>query len=428
MNVIKDKIRRHSALGVVIVLSMAIYVLALTNEFQEAYIHLFYIPIMIASVRLEKNGLVVPLILALALICGHLFFQQRIPMRVQLIRYVAFATVGYVTFRIYKRMVESENEVKTSRNLLEVCLERSPIPTFVIDTRHRVTLWNRSLEALSGIPKRDMIGTRKHWKAFYRKKRPCLADIMLDRRMDEMNSLYKGKACESRLIRDAFEAQDFFSDLGEDGRWLRFTASVLRDSREMLIGAMQTLEDITERIRADEALKASERRYKELSITDGLTGLYNARHFFNQMSSEIDRVNRYNQQLSMLMIDIDDFKSYNDAFGHLEGDNVLLRLGQVLMRCQRATDTSYRYGGEEFTLIMPGTAGTAALKLAKRVQEEFAKEKFFPPDHKKPIYKTVSIGVAQYIYSEVLSDFVRRADQNMYKAKSDGKNRVCYSR
>jgi diguanylate cyclase (GGDEF)-like protein len=113
--------------------------------------------------------------------------------------------------------------------------------------------------------------------------------------------------------------------------------------------------DITDRKRAEEALRDSEQRYRELSIVDGLTQLYNSRHFYVQLKSETERSNRYGQPLTLLLLDLDNFKAFNDAYGHVEGDQVLSRLGQVVKRCLRETDSAYRYGGEEFTILLPMT-------------------------------------------------------------------------
>lgn len=140
----------------------------------------------------------------------------------------------------------------------------------------------------------------------------------------------------------------------------------------------------------------------ELSITDGLTKLFNSRHFYDQLKSEINRAKRYGHPLSLLLLDIDDFKNYNDTYGHVEGDKVLVRLGQVIRRCLRKTDSAYRYGGEEFTVILPETTGDAAVALAERIRREFSNETFSTWSI-TPVRKTVSVGVAEYFPKEELS-------------------------
>jgi diguanylate cyclase (GGDEF)-like protein/PAS domain S-box-containing protein len=182
--------------------------------------------------------------------------------------------------------------------------------------------------------------------------------------------------------------------------------------------------DITERKKAEEALKESEHRYQELSIIDDLTQLYNSRHFYAQLDREIERSNRYEQPLTLLMLDLDNFKTFNDTYGHVEGDNVLSRLGQVVKRCLRETDSAYRYGGEEFMIMLPMTTSGEGIVTAQRIQTELRKEAFSPVLDQK-VYITVSIGLAQYKPKEEFRSFVNRVDQLMYQAKKNGRDRIC---
>jgi diguanylate cyclase (GGDEF)-like protein len=178
------------------------------------------------------------------------------------------------------------------------------------------------------------------------------------------------------------------------------------------------------RKRAEEALRESEQRYQELSIVDDLTQLYNSRHFYHQLKMEMGRTDRYGQPLSLLLLDLDDFKQYNDAYGHLEGDQVLMRLGQVVKRSLRQTDSAYRYGGEEFTILLPMTASEAGAVIAERIRTEFKKETFSPAPS-RGVHVTVSIGLAQYMPREDMKTFVHRVDQLMYQGKRTGKDRLC---
>ncbi len=162
---------------------------------------------------------------------------------------------------------------------------------------------------------------------------------------------------------------------------------------------------------------------KKLSITDGLTQLYNSRHFYTQLKSEIERFKRYGQQLSLLLLDIDHFKIYNDTFGHLEGDKILIRIGQIINACLRKMDTAYRYGGEEFTIVLPGTPGEEAKTVAERLRAAVAAEDFTDGDEPGSRI-TISIGVTQYCPEEPISSFVQRADQAMYQSKQNGRNKV----
>ncbi|MBN2539163.1 MAG: GGDEF domain-containing protein [Deltaproteobacteria bacterium] len=310
--------------------------------------------------------------------------------------------------------------------LLYASFEHSPIPTFVIGRDHKIIYWNRALEKMSGITAREVVGSKDHWKAFYREYRPTMADLIVNERQGDIPLWYLGKYKKSHLIEDAYEGTDFFPELGGGGKWLRFTVSALRDSAGAILGAVETLEDVTDRKLAEDALRESETMYRALSITDALTTLYNSRYFYDQLRLEIERADRYGHPLSLLLLDIDNFKKFNDSYGHLEGDVVLVRLGEVIRRCLRKTDSAYRFGGEEFTVIMPETTGDAATSLAERIREEYEHEGFYPLGGGEAIYETVSIGVAQYIFQEELKMFLKRSDSNMYEAKRQGKNRVFY--
>jgi len=161
-------------------------------------------------------------------------------------------------------------------DLLMGCIGGSPIPAFVIDRDHRLIYWNRALEELSKIRAEEVIGTSQQWRAFYSRQRPCLADLLVEGAVADIPQWYGRKYLKSPLIDDAYEATDFFPELGESGRWLRFTAALLKDPKGPVLGAVETLEDITERKAAEAALlKAHEElemrvreRTAELAITN----------------------------------------------------------------------------------------------------------------------------------------------------------------
>jgi diguanylate cyclase (GGDEF)-like protein len=155
-----------------------------------------------------------------------------------------------------------------------------------------------------------------------------------------------------------------------------------------------------ERIRMMEKLQ-------KLAVTDGLTKLYNSRSFYSQLETEVDRFNRYKHPLALLLLDLDHFKDYNDNYGHLEGDKILVRFSQIIKSCLRANET----GGEE--------AGT----VAQRIRAALEDERFLPVNG-KPVKITISIGVTEYQPKEELSTFIQRADRAMYRSKQKGRNMV----
>ncbi len=164
-------------------------------------------------------------------------------------------------------------------------------------------------------------------------------------------------------------------------------------------------------------------KLKQLAITDGLTKLYNSRYFYNQLEMEIDRMNRYNHPLSLLLLDIDNFKMYNDTYGHLDGDKVLIRLGETIRNCLRTMDTAYRYGGEEFTVLLPETSVEEAITVAQRIQSRLAAEEFVTSGGIKNTI-TLSVGITEYSPKEDLTSFISRADKAMYLSKDRGKNTI----
>ncbi|MBW2058949.1 MAG: diguanylate cyclase [Deltaproteobacteria bacterium] len=160
-----------------------------------------------------------------------------------------------------------------------------------------------------------------------------------------------------------------------------------------------------------------EEEIRRLSVTDDLTGLYNHRHFFNTLEAELTRARRQKHRLALLMFDLDNFKEYNDIYGHLEGDKVLTRIGEIVVHCIRNNvDTGYRYGGDEFAIILIGVDLNQALDIAERLRAMIEKAELGTI--------TVSIGLAEYAGEMDAETFVKAADDALYLAKSSGGNRV----
>ena len=164
-------------------------------------------------------------------------------------------------------------------------------------------------------------------------------------------------------------------------------------------------------------------KLQKLAITDGLTKLHNSRSFYSQLEVEVDRFNRYKRSLALLLMDIDHFKKYNDSYGHLEGDKALVKIAQIIKSCLRKLDSAYRYGGEEFTVILPETSCKEAQNVAQRIKSALKAEKFIPKQEKEAKI-TLSIGVTEYYPGEQLSEFIQRADKAMYLSKEKGRNKV----
>ena len=164
---------------------------------------------------------------------------------------------------------------------------------------------------------------------------------------------------------------------------------------------------------------------KRLAITDELTGLFNYRHLQMRLDDEIMRAKRFSNHVSMLMIDADDFKRFNDTHGHIAGDGALSELSDVLRLVVREVDVVARYGGEEFSIVLPETDSAGAFIAAEKVREAVANHQFANADGTRDCILTVSIGLASYpTHAWDKESLLREADDALYRAKNGGKNRV----
>ena len=172
---------------------------------------------------------------------------------------------------------------------------------------------------------------------------------------------------------------------------------------------------------------AQEREYFEhLSNTDGLTELYNHRYFHNILNIEVERERRYKRPLSLLMIDIDDFKSCNDTHGHLAGDVVLQQVGALVKKSTRGCDYVARYGGEEFAVILPETSKQEALVVAERIRASIAEHLFTTSTGNSIGNVTVTIGLSSFPEdAQERVELIDKADKSLYQGKTSGKNRIC---
>ncbi|MFW5734865.1 MAG: PAS domain S-box protein [Oceanidesulfovibrio sp.] len=157
-----------------------------------------------------------------------------------------------------------EEALRKSEATLNALVNGSPSPTFVIDRNHTVTHWNRAIENLSGTKAADVLGTRNHCTMLYGQIRPCLCDLVLDRTFDEFDTWYPNAWEPSPLLPDCYTATDLFPGLGAEGRWLTFTAAPIIDADGEIIGAIEVIEDITEKKRAEDELRRNEERYRLL--------------------------------------------------------------------------------------------------------------------------------------------------------------------
>lgn len=157
--------------------------------------------------------------------------------------------------------------------------------------------------------------------------------------------------------------------------------------------------------------------------TDSLTKLKNRYGLQKIMNLETSRSERYKNNLTLLFLDIDNFKDFNDTYGHKEGDSVLVKLAETILNELRFTDYAFRYGGEEFLVLLPQTDISGAVKIAERIRRKFKAINFISQQY-HPVHNTVSIGIAKYESTNSIKSFIDHADKAMYKAKKQGKDQV----
>lgn len=184
---------------------------------------------------------------------------------------------------------------------------------------------------------------------------------------------------------------------------------IVRDGED--VGSIGFFHDLTE-------TKQLEAQLKQMSVTDNLTGLHNQRHFFAVLETEIERARRHHRPLNLICIDLDNFKQVNDVLGHLEGDNALRFTAHVMQAELRKVDMAFRYGGDEFMVLLLDTPGEEARAIGRRLKTAFNQywaEKWMPKPGCPEV--SLSIGIAEFDQQESAKELMRRADILMYESK-----------
>ena len=212
--------------------------------------------------------------------------------------------------------------------------------------------------------------------------------------------------------------------------WVEGSLTALPDPRTgAIVGAISFTRDISGRKKAEQQLQEAYRAVEALAITDGLTGIANRRRFDQALTQEWRRGLREHSPLSMLLIDADHFKAYNDTYGHLRGDSCLRQIVEAALDVvSRPGDLVARFGGEEFAILLPNTDSPGAVTLGRAICASLAERRL--PHMKNPNGTvTISIGCATVVprFGRPAVDLVEEADQALYRAKQEGRNRVCFS-
>lgn len=232
--------------------------------------------------------------------------------------------------------------------------------------------------------------------------------------------------------KDGVDHEADYRALTKDGTyvWIRDVVHVIRNAQgevESLVGFMF---DISEHKKTEEKLITLQKKLEEFSFKDGLTGVANRRMFDSILEAEWVNARRNNQPLSIIMLDIDYFKQYNDHYGHVQGDDCLKRVAQVLSKAAtRSRDFCARFGGEEFVIVLPETDEIDAKKVAQRCHQLIFKEQILHAKSQVSQILTISIGVGTVIpqTDEGALTFIHEVDRRLYQAKQKGRNCVVSS-
>jgi diguanylate cyclase (GGDEF)-like protein len=302
-------------------------------------------------------------------------------------------------------------------------MEHLVVPTFVLDAECRVIIWNKACERLTGIEAAEVLGTQEHWRGFYDSPRPCLADLVAQGRTAEIDALYSDHdhAGDGAIVAHGRRAENWcvMPQLGTR-LYLAIDAGPIYDDAGKLIAVVETLRDIT-------AQKTAQDELQRLATRDGLTSVANRRSFDDMLNMEWRRASRESRALSLLMVDVDFFKRFNDTYGHQGGDECLRQVAAAMSGVvKRASDAVARYGGEEFAILLPATEPDGALIVAERIRAAVTALRLPHSGSEVADHVTVSIGVAsiQVTGNGVPSSLVAAADAALYRAKHTGRNRV----
>jgi diguanylate cyclase (GGDEF)-like protein len=256
-------------------------------------------------------------------------------------------------------------------------------------------------------------------------KRKEIKTVLTDIRMPGTNGIDFTKNIKKKydldvIVMTSYRAEYLYEDAINSGasdllfKPIKFNELVLRINRVLKERSLMDERDSTIK------------KLKRLTIEDQLTELFNSRHFFDQLDNEIRRSERYLHPISLIFIDVDNFKTINDTHGHMMGDKILSSIAKRIKTCLRANDTAYRYAGDEFTIILPETASDDAKIVADRIVSSFT-SKPFSIDEKEVSGITLSIGITEYQKNEGRDRFVHRADVTMYQAKQNEGNSIMIS-
>ncbi|WP_136523918.1 EAL domain-containing protein [Geomonas ferrireducens] len=311
--------------------------------------------------------------------------------------------------RALKRALAAAEE---QHALLGSLLQQSAVPIFVLDPEHRVLIWNRACEELTGRKAQEMVGTDLAWQAFYPSPTPVLADLVITGDLERVREEC-GPVRQSHLIPEGLQAEGWYNNLNGQDRYIVFDAAPVRSGSGKLLAVIESLEDITQRKRYEEQLEYQ-------ASYDLLTGLVNRNLLADRMRQALLMSRRERREVALFMLDLDSFQAVNDAVGHDEGDRLLKVIAERLAGCVRAEDTVARRDSDEFVVLIsdPAASDNAAL-IAGKLQEAVARPIRLAG---REVAVTANVGIAVHPRDgEDAPTLLRNAEAALYRAKELGR-------
>lgn len=346
--------------------------------------------------------------------CGRRKDGSLFPVEVS-VSTVSLATEGPLVVLVHDITLrkEASKALESQRVFFENLLENSAAPTLVVDANHRILIWNRACEDMTGVFASEMLGRSDTWKAFYRDERPVLADLVVDGRIEEAKERYSSfERC--RFLPEGLQAEGWYYNLNGRDRYLVFNAAPVRNSAGELLAAIETFQDITERKRYEEQLEYQAHH-------DALTGLPNRNLLNDRIRQALLISKRTRHEVALFTVDVDNFKLVNDTLGHDGGDVLLKSVAQRLSACVRAGDTVARQGADEFVVLvsdhnLSDNAPVIAAKLLNAVAQPLRIE-----DHDLVVTGSVGVSISPRDGGDVVT-LLKNAEVAMFRAKEQGRN------
>lgn len=322
-------------------------------------------------------------------------------------------TSFFLLTKITRLLLNSEQRANNFQAINGVLLSNTSAGIQLIDTEGKTQLMNKSCEKIYGISVEEAIGKYD-------------VDLIYEGKKFDEDGNYTSRITETLETGKEYRnyEREVFDEYGFRKTYSIETFRVFDDER-VFLGALGIYRDISNQKNLEQELKESNEHLVRLASTDELTRLYNYRYFINNLDYTVASATLNDENVSLIMLDVDFFKEYNDKFGHPAGDQILIEVAQIIKACVRSSDLVARYGGEEFAIILPKQNKERAKEVAERIRVHIANHYFKGQEQLEEKNLTVSLGVA--VYPEIAKsaeELLKKADTALYGAKSSGRNNV----